>query len=106
MLQICFLRLVLKGSAEELIKQELQAVAEGVVASVFQSGNHSPDSMVYERNESAYEASQDMKISSEDIEVQHKAKFEVLCPFCSGCICLLMFVLYFDLLVSSDVVFI
>ncbi|OAY31767.1 uncharacterized protein LOC110599602 isoform X1 [Manihot esculenta] len=65
-----------KGSAEELIKQELQAVAEGVVASVFQSGNHSPDSMVYERNESAYEASQDMKISSEDIEVQHKAKFE------------------------------
>ncbi|XP_021640055.2 uncharacterized protein LOC110635149 isoform X2 [Hevea brasiliensis] len=65
-----------KGSAEELMKQELQAVAEGVVASVFQLGSPSPDSMANERSESAHEASQDKKVSSEDIDMQHKAKFE------------------------------
>ncbi|XP_012081103.1 uncharacterized protein LOC105641215 isoform X2 [Jatropha curcas] len=57
---------------EELIKQELQAVAEDVVASVFQSVNVSTDSLV-EKHESAC---QDKEVSVKDAEMHHKAKFE------------------------------
>ncbi|KAJ4831651.1 hypothetical protein Tsubulata_045564 [Turnera subulata] len=53
-----------KGSAEELIRQELQAVAEGVAAaSVFQSV-------------ATDESSQDTEVSNKNVEMQHKAKFE------------------------------
>lgn len=49
---------VIVGSTEEQIKQELQAVAEGVAASVFQSSSPSnPD--ILDNNESAYESNQD-----------------------------------------------
>ncbi|XP_022729247.1 uncharacterized protein LOC111284678 isoform X2 [Durio zibethinus] len=65
-----------KGSAEELIKKELQAVAEGVAASVFQSSTpFSPDIPV-EINAYGYEGNQETDISTSDIEMQHKAKFE------------------------------
>eukprot|EP00257_Ricinus_communis_P018678 XP_015577461.1 uncharacterized protein LOC8262865 [Ricinus communis] len=65
-----------KGSAEEHIKQELRAVAEDVAASVFSSATTNPDSLVHERNESAYEASQHKEVSNKDVEMQHEAKFE------------------------------
>lgn len=75
----CF---TVKGLAEEIIRQELQAVAEGVAASVFQSAATNPETMVLERNESAYETNQDKEISNKDVEMQHKTKFEVLNPLC------------------------
>ncbi|KAJ0030615.1 hypothetical protein Pint_14703 [Pistacia integerrima] len=66
-----------KGSSEELIKQELQAVAEGVAASVFQSAtNSNPDSVVHEKDESAYESNQEREAQDSDIEMKHKAKLE------------------------------
>lgn len=60
------------GSAEELIKQELQAVAEDVVASVFS---------VDEQKESTHGDSQDKGTSSEKTEIPQKAKFEVAISF-------------------------
>lgn len=64
-----------KGSAEEQIKQDLQAVAEGVAASVLHSGTHSnPDS--HDRNE--FEANQDGDIQNSSVDMQHKAKAEDL----------------------------
>lgn len=58
-----------KGSAEELIKQELQAVAEGVAASVLQSSTpSSSDFSVHERNESSFYANQE----TEDVEKHQK----------------------------------
>ncbi|KAF8033861.1 hypothetical protein BT93_C0203 [Corymbia citriodora subsp. variegata] len=55
-----------KGSAEDLIKQELQNVAEGVAASVLKSALPSnPDLTVYEANESAHEAYQDKDVQQE-----------------------------------------
>ena len=66
-----------KGSAEEFIKKELQAVAEGVAASVFQSSTPSNPDIPAEVNASGYEGNQDTDVSTSDIEMQHKAKFEV-----------------------------
>lgn len=67
--------LYVKGSAEEQIKQDLQAVAEGVAASVLHSGTHSnPDS--HDRNE--FEANQDGDIQNSSVDMQHKAKAEVI----------------------------
>lgn len=64
------------GSAEDLIKQELQNVAEGVAASVLQSALPSnPDLTVYEGNEPAHEAYQEK-------DVQQDADTEVLKLFC------------------------
>lgn len=55
-----------KGSAEDLIKQDLQNVAEGVAASVLQSALPSnPDLTVYEGNESTDEAYQDKDVQQE-----------------------------------------
>ncbi|XVE98476.1 hypothetical protein REPUB_Repub03eG0109700 [Reevesia pubescens] len=65
-----------KGSAEELIKKELQAVAEGVAASVFQSSTPSNPDIQAEVNTSGYECNLDTDVSTSDIEMQHKAKFE------------------------------
>ncbi|KAL5839887.1 hypothetical protein ACOSQ4_012495 [Xanthoceras sorbifolium] len=66
-----------KGSAEELIKQELQAVAEGVAASVFQSASPSnPDSSVHEKDDSTYENNQEREVRNSDVRMQHKAKLE------------------------------
>lgn len=81
-----------KGSAEELIKQELQAVAEGVAASVFQSAtNSNPDLVVHEKDESAYESNQEREAQDSDIEMKHKAKVEVLnLIFHTPCVCLVL----------------
>ncbi|XWS73027.1 hypothetical protein CRYUN_Cryun02cG0090700 [Craigia yunnanensis] len=65
-----------KGSAEELIKKELQAVAEGVATSVFQLSTPSNPDIPAEVNASGYEGNQDTDVSTSDIERQHKAKFE------------------------------
>lgn len=68
-----------KGSAEELIKQELQAVAEGVAASVFQSATHSNRDLSMQVNdESVYGNNQEREVQESDVERQHKAKLEVL----------------------------
>ncbi|XP_044463604.1 uncharacterized protein LOC123194465 [Mangifera indica] len=68
-----------KGSAEDLIKKELQAVAEGVAASVFQSAaNSNPKSMTREKEESVYESNQEREAQDNDIEMMHKAKLEVM----------------------------
>uniref|UniRef100_A0A5B6Z740 Protein kinase domain-containing protein n=1 Tax=Davidia involucrata TaxID=16924 RepID=A0A5B6Z740_DAVIN len=67
----------IKGSAEELIKQELQAVAEGVAASVLlPSVPSNPDLSVHERSESFSEANQDIEVLKNDVEVQHRVNFE------------------------------
>ncbi|XVF34490.1 hypothetical protein REPUB_Repub18cG0063100 [Reevesia pubescens] len=64
------------GSAEELIKKELQAVAEGVAAVVFQSSTPSNPDIPEEVNTSCYDGNQGTDVSTSDIEMQHKAKFE------------------------------
>uniref|UniRef100_A0A2P2JCN1 Uncharacterized protein LOC8262865 n=1 Tax=Rhizophora mucronata TaxID=61149 RepID=A0A2P2JCN1_RHIMU len=58
-----------KGPAEELIKQELQAVA----TSVFQL-----ESTIQESNESPYESDPGKEVSNKEVELQHKAKLEEL----------------------------
>ncbi|KAK8550156.1 hypothetical protein V6N12_038884 [Hibiscus sabdariffa] len=65
-----------QGSAEELIKKELQAVAEGVAASVFQSSTPSNPDIPAATNESGFEGNQETDVSTRNIEMQHKAKFE------------------------------
>ncbi|GAV73894.1 PB1 domain-containing protein/Pkinase_Tyr domain-containing protein [Cephalotus follicularis] len=66
-----------KGSSEDLIRQELKAVAEGVAASVFQPATQSsPDSSTYERIESANETNLDRELPNSNVEMQHRAKFE------------------------------
>ncbi|KAK9269190.1 hypothetical protein L1049_000959 [Liquidambar formosana] len=66
-----------KGSAEELIKQELQAVAEGVAASVLQSSMPSnSDSSLHDRNESFFDTIQGGEVQSSDLERHYKAKVE------------------------------
>ncbi|XP_011033492.1 PREDICTED: uncharacterized protein LOC105131960 isoform X3 [Populus euphratica] len=65
-----------KGSAEELIRKELKAVAEGVAASVFQSANSNPEPTVSESGESAYEPNLEKEVSNEGLEIKQKAKFE------------------------------
>ncbi|XP_075643037.1 RAF-like serine/threonine-protein kinase 24 isoform X2 [Castanea sativa] len=62
-----------KGSAEEQIKQDLQAVAEGVAATVLHSATSSnPD--LHDRNES--EAIQDGDNQNSSVDMQRKAKAE------------------------------
>jgi hypothetical protein len=76
---------MVEGSAEELIRKELKAVAEGVAASVFQSANSNPEPTVSESSESAYEPNQEKEVSNEGLEIKQKSKFEVLNPFCFHC---------------------
>lgn len=69
-----------QGSAEELIKQELQAVAEGVAASVLQSSMPSnPDIAMHETNETFPESNQDSEVQDTDVEL-HKDDFEDIKP--------------------------
>lgn len=66
-----------KGSEEELIKQKLQAVAEGVAASVLQSSTSSINELsAHEMNDSLFEANQDRETQSSVVETQHRAKVE------------------------------
>ncbi|XP_038998922.1 uncharacterized protein LOC120124290 isoform X1 [Hibiscus syriacus] len=65
-----------KGSSEDLVKKELQAVAEGVAASIFQSSSHSNPHISTETNASGYEGNQDNNVLPSDIKMQHKAKLE------------------------------
>lgn len=66
-----------QGSAEELIKQELQAVAEGVAASVLQSSMPSnPDiTTMHDRSESLSDVNQDSEVQNTDLDL-NKASFE------------------------------
>ena len=68
------LALCVKGSAEDQIKQDLQAVAEGVAASVLHSATSSNPDM-HDRNES--EAIQDGDNQNSSVDMQRKAKAEV-----------------------------
>ncbi|KAF8400568.1 hypothetical protein HHK36_013867 [Tetracentron sinense] len=66
-----------KGSAEEHIKQELQAVAEGVAASILQSSMPAnPDFFSHEINEYVSEANQDREVQDGYAETQSSAKVE------------------------------
>lgn len=74
-----------KGSAEEKIKQELQAVAEGVAANVLQSSMPSnPDIDVNVRSGSSFEASQNSNVHDNNVEMQMGERYEVLKTF-FGC---------------------
>ncbi|KAG8491704.1 hypothetical protein CXB51_015125 [Gossypium anomalum] len=66
----------MKGLGEELIKEELQVVAEGVAASVFRSSTHSNPDVPAETNASGDEGYQDTDVLPSGL--QHKAKFEEL----------------------------
>ena len=68
------LALCVKGSVEDQIKQDLQAVAEGVAASVLHSATSSNPDM-HDRNES--EAIQDGDNQNSSVDMQRKAKAEV-----------------------------
>ncbi|XP_010265709.1 PREDICTED: uncharacterized protein LOC104603386 [Nelumbo nucifera] len=67
-----------KGAAEEHIKKELQAVAEGVAASVFQPTvlSNNSDFSIHEINESSSEANQDREIQNNDAEAQSRVNVE------------------------------
>ncbi|CAK9135273.1 unnamed protein product [Ilex paraguariensis] len=65
-----------KGSAEEVIKQELQAVAEGVAASVLQPSMPSnPDLTILGMNESP-KSNRNSELHHSDGEKQHTDEFE------------------------------
>lgn len=61
-----------------MIKQELQAIAEGVAASVLQTTISNPEISLHEKNESPSLSDKDMEIQKSDLEIQLKAKVEVL----------------------------
>ncbi|KAM7472982.1 hypothetical protein LguiA_011165 [Lonicera macranthoides] len=66
-----------KGSAEEKIKQELQAVAEGVAANVLQSSMPSnPDIDVNLRSGLSFEASQNSSVHDSNVEMQMGERYE------------------------------
>ncbi|KAK6151660.1 hypothetical protein DH2020_014295 [Rehmannia glutinosa] len=68
-----------KGSAEELIKQELQAVAEGVAASVLHSSVPSnPDLSVYPRSASPPITQQNSDVHPANVEIQHRDTLEII----------------------------
>ncbi|CAN0838577.1 Serine/threonine-protein kinase CTR1 [Linum grandiflorum] len=67
-----------KGSEDRLIKQELQAVAEGVAASVFKSDTPSTNLTGHEGNESHFDTSDSREVPMRGVEMQHKAKAEDL----------------------------
>lgn len=73
-----------KGSAEELIKEELQAVAEGVAASVLQPSLPSnPDLSRLGRSESPSASLQNNVVHNNDNGVLNVDKFEVCDSFLS-----------------------
>ncbi|XP_057495145.1 uncharacterized protein LOC130780226 isoform X2 [Actinidia eriantha] len=61
--------------AEELIKQELQAVAEGVAASVLQPSVPSNPDIMHERSDTRSEAKKNIEIQNTDVEL-HRASSE------------------------------
>ncbi|GFY80777.1 kinase superfamily with octicosapeptide/Phox/Bem1p domain-containing protein [Actinidia rufa] len=64
-----------QGSAEELIKQELQAVAEGVAASVLQPSVPSNPDIMHERSDTRSEAKKNIEAQNTDVEL-HRASSE------------------------------
>lgn len=89
------IRYYLKGSVEELIKQELQAVAEGVAASVFQSATHSnPESSGQGIDESGHGTNHEREAQDGDVERQHKAKLEVLNLLFHGIVLSCLLIIY------------
>ncbi|KAE8665340.1 Kinase superfamily protein with octicosapeptide/Phox/Bem1p domain [Hibiscus syriacus] len=56
--------------------QSTQAVAEGVAASVFQSSTPSNPDIPAATDETGFEGNQETDVSTRNIEMQHKAKFE------------------------------
>ncbi|XP_043721331.1 uncharacterized protein LOC122668846 [Telopea speciosissima] len=78
----------LKGTVEEQIKQDLQAVAEGVAASVLQSSTHSnPDSSIQENNKVQAEANRGRELPDGDAEANNRAKVEDIKPKLSDKTC-------------------
>ncbi|XP_042482087.1 uncharacterized protein LOC122062514 [Macadamia integrifolia] len=72
---------LLKGTVEEQIKQDLQAVAEGVAASVLQSSTHSnPDLSIQENNKVQAESNRGRELPDVDAEAQSRAKVEDIKP--------------------------
>lgn len=70
--------LIYKGSAEEQIKRELQAVAEGVAASVFNSSVISnPDLSVHPTTTSPPTSQQNCDSQNANEETQQSDKFDV-----------------------------
>ncbi|XP_010656540.1 uncharacterized protein LOC100251651 isoform X1 [Vitis vinifera] len=65
-----------KGSGEEVIKQELQAIAEGVAASVLHSTTSNPEISIHEKNEPLSLSNKDIELQDSDLEMQHKSKVE------------------------------
>ncbi|XAR50731.1 Non-specific serine/threonine protein kinase [Bertholletia excelsa] len=64
-----------KSSAEEIIKQELQAVAEGVAASVLQPPvTFTPEMILHGKNETLSEANRDSEVENSDLEVHKDIK--------------------------------
>lgn len=80
-----------KGSAEEQIKQDLQAVAEGVAASVllsslptvpvFTGQERNESTEAKKRNESTGEANQDREVYQNDIETQNTVAQDIKTKF-------------------------
>lgn len=67
------------GSAEEQIKRELQAVAEGVAASVFHSSvSSNPDRSLQSRSDSPPISQQNPDAQPSIVETQQQDKFDVL----------------------------
>lgn len=61
-----------------MIKQELQAIAEGVAASVLHSTTSNPEISIHEKNEPLSLSNKDIELQDSDLEMQHKSKVEVL----------------------------
>lgn len=66
------------GSAEEQIKRELQAVAEGVAASVFHSVSSNADRSLHSRSDSPPISQQNPDAQPSIVETQQRDKFNVL----------------------------
>ncbi|XP_038699357.1 uncharacterized protein LOC119996700 isoform X1 [Tripterygium wilfordii] len=75
-----------KGSEEDLIKKELQAVAENVAASVFQSSTSSnPDLSAHDINESAFDTAQGTEVSNyKDVKTKISEKVNFGFPVSDG----------------------
>lgn len=68
-------------SAEEQIKRELQAVAEGVAASVFHSSVQSnPDSLVHPKSDSPPISQHNRDGQPANVETEHTDKLDVCDP--------------------------
>ncbi|CAN1172212.1 Serine/threonine-protein kinase CTR1 [Linum perenne] len=65
-----------KGSEDKLIKEELQAVAEGVAASVLTSSTPSAGLTGHEKNESPSQGIESTEFANKDVETHHKVKAE------------------------------